>query len=43
MVYWICTVSPGGYPHATPVDGLWLDGRMKMYEIEMNKLQRVLI
>jgi hypothetical protein len=22
--YWICTVSPTGQPHATPVDGLWL-------------------
>ncbi len=25
MHYWICTVTPGGQPHATPVDGLWLD------------------
>jgi nitroimidazol reductase NimA-like FMN-containing flavoprotein (pyridoxamine 5'-phosphate oxidase superfamily) len=23
--YWICTVSAEGRPHATPVDGLWLD------------------
>ena len=23
--YWIGTVSPDGHPHATPVDGLWLD------------------
>jgi nitroimidazol reductase NimA-like FMN-containing flavoprotein (pyridoxamine 5'-phosphate oxidase superfamily) len=23
--YWVCTVSPAGEPHATPVDGLWLD------------------
>src|SRR5437867_11497918 len=23
--YWICTVTPNGKPHATPVDGLWLD------------------
>jgi hypothetical protein len=23
--YWVCTVSPSGAPHATPVDGLWLD------------------
>jgi nitroimidazol reductase NimA-like FMN-containing flavoprotein (pyridoxamine 5'-phosphate oxidase superfamily) len=22
--YWICTVTPDGKPHATPVDGLWL-------------------
>jgi phage terminase large subunit-like protein len=25
MHYWICTVDPEGRPHATPVDGLWLD------------------
>ncbi len=23
--YWICTVGPTGQPHATPVDGLWVD------------------
>jgi hypothetical protein len=28
MHYWICTVSPNGRPHATPVDGLWLDDRL---------------
>ncbi len=26
--YWICTVSPTGRPHATPVDGLWIDDRL---------------
>ena len=26
--YWIGTVSPDGHPHATPVDGLWLDDRL---------------
>jgi hypothetical protein len=26
--YWICTVSPNGRPHATPVDGLWLNDRL---------------
>src|SRR5262245_2158881 len=26
--YWICTVSPDGRPHATPVWGLWLDDRL---------------
>ncbi|HLF29278.1 MAG TPA: pyridoxamine 5'-phosphate oxidase family protein [Anaerolineae bacterium] len=26
--YWICTVSPEGWPHATPVDGVWLDDRL---------------
>jgi nitroimidazol reductase NimA-like FMN-containing flavoprotein (pyridoxamine 5'-phosphate oxidase superfamily) len=25
MVYWICTVDPDGRPHATPVDGVWMD------------------
>ena len=25
MHYWVCTVTPDGRPHATPVDGLWLD------------------
>ena len=23
--YWICTVNAGGRPHATPVDGVWLN------------------
>ncbi|MBI5031023.1 MAG: pyridoxamine 5'-phosphate oxidase family protein [Chloroflexi bacterium] len=26
--YWVCTTSPNGRPHATPVDGLWLDDRL---------------
>ena len=26
--YWIATVSPAGHPYATPVDGIWLDGRL---------------
>jgi nitroimidazol reductase NimA-like FMN-containing flavoprotein (pyridoxamine 5'-phosphate oxidase superfamily) len=26
--YWICTVDPAGHPHATPVDGLWLDDQL---------------
>jgi len=26
--YWISTVSPDGRPHATPVDGLWLNDRL---------------
>ncbi len=26
--YWVCTVSPDGRPHATSVDGLWLDDRL---------------
>jgi nitroimidazol reductase NimA-like FMN-containing flavoprotein (pyridoxamine 5'-phosphate oxidase superfamily) len=24
--YWISTVDPRGRPHATPVDGIWMDG-----------------
>ncbi|HJZ71926.1 MAG TPA: pyridoxamine 5'-phosphate oxidase family protein [Vicinamibacterales bacterium] len=26
--YWIATTCPDGTPHATPVDGLWLDDRL---------------
>jgi hypothetical protein len=26
--YWICTVDAKGHPHVTPVDGLWLNGRL---------------
>jgi hypothetical protein len=26
--YWICTVTPGHRPHATPVDGLWLEDQL---------------
>ena len=28
MQYWISTVGPDSRPHATPVDGLWLDDRL---------------
>jgi nitroimidazol reductase NimA-like FMN-containing flavoprotein (pyridoxamine 5'-phosphate oxidase superfamily) len=28
MHYWIGTTDPAGRPHATPVDGLWLDDRL---------------
>lgn len=28
QVYWITTVDPRGRPHATPVDGMWLDDRL---------------
>jgi pyridoxamine 5'-phosphate oxidase-like protein len=28
MHYWISTVSPEGRPHATPVDGLWIDEQL---------------
>jgi nitroimidazol reductase NimA-like FMN-containing flavoprotein (pyridoxamine 5'-phosphate oxidase superfamily) len=26
--YWICTAGSDGQPHATPVDGVWLDDRL---------------
>jgi len=26
--YWISTASPDGRPHATPVDGVWLEDRL---------------
>jgi hypothetical protein len=28
MHYWVSTVSPDGRPHATPVDGVWLDDQL---------------
>ena len=28
MHYWISTTDPDGRPHATPVDGLWIDDRL---------------
>ncbi len=28
LYYWICTVSPEGRPHSTPVDGLWIDDQL---------------
>ena len=28
MRYWICTVTPDHRPHATPVDGLWLEDKL---------------
>lgn len=27
-VYWVGTVSPDGHPHATPVDGVWMDDKL---------------
>jgi hypothetical protein len=26
--YWLATVSPGGAPHARPVDGVWVEGAL---------------
>ena len=28
MQFWISTVTPAGRPHATPVEGLWLEDRL---------------
>src|SRR4030095_26752 len=28
MHYWVSTVSPDGRPHATPVDGLWIEDQL---------------
>jgi nitroimidazol reductase NimA-like FMN-containing flavoprotein (pyridoxamine 5'-phosphate oxidase superfamily) len=28
MHYWVCTVDSEGRPHATPVDGVWLDDKL---------------
>jgi len=27
-LYWVVTVRPDGRPHAMPVEGVWLDGRL---------------
>ncbi len=27
-VYWVCTASRDGKPHATPVDGVWLNDKL---------------
>jgi Pyridoxamine 5'-phosphate oxidase len=26
--YWVTTISPGGRPHARPVDGVWVEGAL---------------
>jgi nitroimidazol reductase NimA-like FMN-containing flavoprotein (pyridoxamine 5'-phosphate oxidase superfamily) len=26
--YWVATTRPDGRPHAVPIDGVWLDGRL---------------
>jgi Pyridoxamine 5'-phosphate oxidase len=28
MRYWVSSVDPEGRPHATPVDGMWIDGKL---------------
>ena len=39
-VYWVCTVDPEGHPHATPVDGVWNDGRLYFSGDPRTKRQR---
>ena len=38
--YWICTVSPNGRPHATPVDGLWLEDHLYFGESPQTRRNR---
>lgn len=35
--YWVCTTRPDGRPHAKPVWGLWLDGRV-MFSTDPNSV-----
>jgi nitroimidazol reductase NimA-like FMN-containing flavoprotein (pyridoxamine 5'-phosphate oxidase superfamily) len=28
MRYWVSSVDPDGRPHATPIDGMWVDGKL---------------
>jgi nitroimidazol reductase NimA-like FMN-containing flavoprotein (pyridoxamine 5'-phosphate oxidase superfamily) len=28
MRYWVSSVDGGGRPHATPIDGMWVDGKL---------------
>jgi hypothetical protein len=41
-VYWVCAVGPDGQPHATPVDGLWLDGALYFGGSPATRRQRYL-
>jgi hypothetical protein len=41
-VYWVCAAGPGGQPHATPVDGLWLDGALYFGGSPATRRQRYL-
>ena len=35
--YWVCTTRPDGRPHAKPVWGLWLEGRV-MFSTDPNSV-----
>jgi nitroimidazol reductase NimA-like FMN-containing flavoprotein (pyridoxamine 5'-phosphate oxidase superfamily) len=41
--YWVCTVGPGDRPHATPVDGIWLDDRLYFGGSPQTRRQRNLV
>jgi hypothetical protein len=38
--YWLATVRPDGRPHVVPVDGLWLDGRLRFGGVASTVWQR---
>jgi hypothetical protein len=42
-VYWVTVVSPAGRPHATPVDGVWLDGALYFGGDPRTRRQRYLM
>ena len=41
--YWICTVDGSAHPHATPVDGLWIDDRLYFGGSPRTRRQRNLL
>ena len=41
--YWICSISPNGYPHALPVWGVWLDQRLYFVTKRASKKARNLL
>src|SRR5512133_2108873 len=41
--YWICSISPTGYPHALPVWGVWLDQRLYFVTKRASKKGRNLL
>ena len=41
--YWICSVSPDGYPHALPVWGVWLENHLYLVTKRASKKARNLL
>ena len=41
--YWICSVSPDGYPHALPVWGVWLENHLYFVTKRASKKARNLL